>query len=216
MCLSVRAYKSCPVHRKHDRQLLKTYIFHDLVISPLQESRVYSKYRFKTAGRKTGRKGHRMLFCNTHVKKSPGVHDVEGMKTHTVLHGSCDRHHRRIRLSNLEDLCREHISISLCFLGLRGQACFDDKRRRPVEAGRLSLRRQVSLSFFCADVNQNRFIDTLGVFNGFHDALYVVPVDGSQIRDPHLFEVHSRDHQRFERLLRAADPLYYAGNRVTE
>ena len=37
MGLPVTAHQSCPVYRKHHRQLLDTDIMDDLVISPLQK-----------------------------------------------------------------------------------------------------------------------------------------------------------------------------------
>ena len=65
-------------------------------------------------------------------------------------------------------------------------------------------------------MDQNRFIDAFGVLDRFHNALNTVSVDRSEISDPHLLKVHSGNHQRFERLLRAADPLYNARNSVAE
>ena len=85
-----------------------------------------------------------------------------------------------------------------------------------METGGLSLRRQVAFSLLSADVDQNCLIDALSVLYGLDDTLDVVPVDRSEVSDPHLLKVHSRNHQRFERLLRAADSLYYTGNRVIE
>ena len=85
-----------------------------------------------------------------------------------------------------------------------------------MKLGRSLLRGRIPLSLFGADVDQDRLVDTLGNFNGFHNALDVVSVDRSQISDPHFFKEHSRDHQGFDRLLRAADALYDSRDRIVE
>ena len=46
VCLPVASHESGSVHRKNHRQILKSHIVDDLVISPLKEGRVHCKYWF--------------------------------------------------------------------------------------------------------------------------------------------------------------------------
>ena len=79
MSLSVASHQSGPVDGKYHRQVLDAHVMQDLVISPLQEGGIDGDHRLQSAGRKSRRKGHRMLLRNSHVKKAVGIGMAEAL-----------------------------------------------------------------------------------------------------------------------------------------
>ena len=65
---TVRANKTCAVHRKADRQVLQRHIMHHLVITALEEGRVNRAKRLIAIRRKTACKGDSMLFGNPDIE----------------------------------------------------------------------------------------------------------------------------------------------------
>ena len=83
-----------------------------------------------------------------------------------------------------------------------------------MKLGGFPLRGKISFSLLGAHMDQDRLVDTLCDFNGFLYIPDIMSVDRSQICDPHLLKEHARNHQGFERLLRAADAFDDTGDRV--
>ena len=65
-------------------------------------------------------------------------------------------------------------------------------------------------------MDQNCLIHAFRGFDGFHQMPDIMSVDRAQIDDPHLFKEHAGHHQRLQRLLGAADPLYHPGKRFPQ
>ena len=216
MRLPVGTDEPSAVNCEYDRQLLQTYVFQDLVVSPLQEGGIDRNDRLESSQCQSRRKCHSVLLCDPHVKKAIRVSAAKILQSHTVFHRCCDRHERRFGLRQFHHRGREDICIRVFFDGLHRFACLDREGRRSVKSGRPPLRGTVSLSLSRAHMDQDCLIDAFRGFNGFHHMLDVVSVDRSEIDDPHLFKEHAGHHQRLQRLLGAADPFYHAGKRFVK
>ncbi len=61
-----------------------------LVVSPLQKGAVDGRHRFETLQCQAGRKGHCMLFTDSHVKKAFRIESGELAQTGALGHRSCN------------------------------------------------------------------------------------------------------------------------------
>ena len=64
-----------------------------------------------------------------------------------------------------------------------------------MKTGGVLFRRAVTLSLFRTGMDQDCFIHPFGVLNCPHHIPDVMPVDRSQVSDPHLLKKHSREHE---------------------
>ena len=195
MGLSVASHKPCPVNRENHMQVLNADIVKNLIVGPLQEGGIHCHHRLQASGRQPGRKGYRMLLCDSHIKETIRKHILKPFEACSVRHGRSDRHHLLIPIPELAHHRREDIGI----IGLRPlmlrQSRLDLKGLRAMKAGRMPLCRSVSLSLSGTDMNQNRMADLFRIPEGAYQLLDVVPVYRSQIGNSHVFKIHAGNHQ---------------------
>ena len=70
-----------------------------LVVGPLQEGAIDGRHRLEALQCQAGRKGHCMLFTDSHVKKALRVQSGELAQTGALGHSSCDGHYLVVFLS---------------------------------------------------------------------------------------------------------------------
>src|SRR3984957_3678751 len=71
---AVGADEPRPVYRKTHRKRLNRHVMHHLIVAPLQECRIYRAEWLVTLSRQPGSEGHRMLFGDSHIKRSLRKH----------------------------------------------------------------------------------------------------------------------------------------------
>ena len=72
-----------------------------LVVGPLQEGAVDGRYRLEALQCQAGRKGHCMLFTDSHVKKALRIQSSELAQTSALGHRCCDGYYLVVFLSQL-------------------------------------------------------------------------------------------------------------------
>ena len=205
MGFSVAPHQPGPVNAEQHRKILNAHVVNHLVIPPLEKRGVHSHHRPQPRGCHSRRRGHRVLFCNSHIEKPARKTSGKRLQSRSVRHGRRHRHNPGILLRQLTDFFRENICvvrILLFFLQLSG---LHIKGTDPVEAGGIFLRGSIPFSFFCQHVNQNRVIQLLGFPEHLLQSADVVTVYRPQIGDSHIFKKHSRNHKLLDAVFRPRD-----------
>ena len=162
-----------------------------LIISPLDERRVYIAKRDQPFLGQTGRKCDCMPFGNTHVIGPIRVF------LHQEGHGATCRHSRGdpddtlVSVRQLHECMPEHI-LKLGWLGLVLSfltfSRFDVEFARCMPDRSLLLGRRVALTFDRSQVQDLRPGHILDLIEYFHQAEHIIAIDGAEIADAESFE----------------------------
>ena len=186
---TVRAHQSGPIQAEHHRKVLQAHIVEHLVIGPLGKGGINSCHRPFSRRGYSSCQGDSMLFSNPHVKKALRVPLTEGLESRTSGHGCRNSQDIRILRRQLQHGIAEYLGIGRRLGALR--LLFSRQGiegAHAMESFRFDFRRQISLAFLGAHMDQHRSIQ-LGHLGKYllHEA-DIVSVDGPHIGEAHLIK----------------------------
>ena len=203
MRLSVAADKSPPVHCQHYRQLLQTDVVDRLVVSPLQEGRINAprpasclppQDLLQTSGHALPQfPRQRTGPGNTSAKRfSPVPSAMAAVIAATLL----------VMPGNITDHLGEHICIAV--LGRSspgGLRSLCQKARFHENAPDSSLQAHILFLFSSVTWTSTAWSTRFASFNALYKFFHIMPVNRSQISDPHILKKHTRYNELFDATL---------------
>ena len=110
---AISAYDPGTVQRKNHTKILQCYALNNLIIGPLQKSRVNGCHRFKPFMRQAGGKADSVPFGDPHIKESLREIIPELIQACALRHRSGHRDNLRILSSQLHQRPAKDLGISL-------------------------------------------------------------------------------------------------------
>ena len=96
MSRSILPYQTCSIDTENHLKLLQSYIMNELVVPPLQESRINHQERQQALSSQTSSKGHGMLFGYAHIESAGRELLLHIVKGTTSNHSRSDPHYRLV------------------------------------------------------------------------------------------------------------------------
>ncbi|OIQ63455.1 hypothetical protein GALL_550040 [mine drainage metagenome] len=108
---AIRPDQPRPINRKAHRQPLDRHIMHHLIVAALQKRRVNRAERLHPRRGQSGRKCHRVLLGDSHIKAALGEAFSEQVKPGAIRHRRRDRHDLAVGLCLADQALRENLGV---------------------------------------------------------------------------------------------------------
>ena len=135
---------------------------------------------------------------------------MKALQSCPIRHGGSDGNDFFVPLAQLAHDRGKNIRVIGRRPGMGRDSRLNVKGLRPVESGRMPLRRPIPLSLLGQHMNHHRPLHSPGVTDYGCQGRNIVPIHGSQICDTHVLKKHPRNHQLLETALCPPDPVYGA------
>ena len=194
----VSTNQPCSVQGKHHGQILQRHVVNQLVIGPLQESRIDGDHRLEPLAGQTSRKSHCVLLGNSDIKISLRKPFFKFNHARTLTHGRRDADqsripHRHVTQPVTEDLCE-------CQLRRRAGLLQTDRRVKlawSVIGHRIGLRQLVALPLLRHHMQELWPFKVFDVFERRNQGVKVMTIDRTNVIETEFFEQGSRHHHAF-------------------
>ena len=190
--------QTCSVEGKHHWQILQCHVVNQLVIGPLQESRIDRDDRLEPLTGQTRRKSHCMLLGDSNIKIAPGKALFKLNHAGPLPHGRCNAHQSRIAHCHVaqpvtEDLGKGQLRRCTGLLQTDRRV----KLARAVIGHRIGFSQLVALPLFRHHMQELRSLEVFDVFERRNQGVKVMAIDGADVIETEFFEQGGRHHHAF-------------------